>query len=191
MNRTTSRGASLRWPSRSSSLKSPVLWCRTFGEVVVDCNDTRSSSQSQEGTVGRTDTDPRSSQLMTRARDCRSPDFRTIRYCRRAGELPGSGPSATGDRMWSHLDTGDCMRSDPFVPVDFEPPRSLVTDQFVLYPVGPQHKKADHDAWTSSIEHIRATPGYPDGDWPPINGMSLAGGESCRPDSPRDRFRLS
>jgi hypothetical protein len=25
----------------------------------------------------------------------------------------------------------------------------------------------------SSIEHIRATPGYPDGDWPPRSGMSL------------------
>jgi hypothetical protein len=65
------------------------------------------------------------------------------------------------------------MRSDPFVPVDFEPPRSLVTDQFVLEPLGPQHNEADHAAWTSSIDHIRSTPGYPDGKWPPINGMSL------------------
>jgi hypothetical protein len=65
------------------------------------------------------------------------------------------------------------MRSEPFVPTGFEPPRSLVTDQFVLEPLGPQHNEADHAAWTSSIEHIRATPGYPDGDWPPLNGMSL------------------
>jgi hypothetical protein len=43
----------------------------------------------------------------------------------------------------------------------------------VLEPLGPQHNEADHAAWTSSIEHIRATPGYPDGDWPPIDGMSL------------------
>jgi len=65
------------------------------------------------------------------------------------------------------------MRSEPFVPSGFEPPRSLITDQFVLEPLGPQHNLADHAAWTSSIEHIRATPGYPDGDWPPIEGMSL------------------
>lgn len=65
------------------------------------------------------------------------------------------------------------MRSDPFVPVDFVPPRSLVTDQFVLEPLEPQHNQDDYAAWTSSVEHIRATPGYPDGDWPPINGMPV------------------
>lgn len=60
-----------------------------------------------------------------------------------------------------------------FVPVEFEPPISLVTDRFRLEPLGPQHNDADHAAWTSSIEHIRATPGYPDGTWPPRDGMSL------------------
>jgi hypothetical protein len=54
----------------------------------------------------------------------------------------------------------------PFVPEDFEPPRELVTDQFVLEPLGPEHNEPDYAAWSSSIEHIRATPGYPDGDWP-------------------------
>ena len=65
------------------------------------------------------------------------------------------------------------MSSDPFVPVDFVPPKSLVADQFVLEPLGPQHNRDDYAAWTSSIEHIRATPGYPDGDWPPTDGMSI------------------
>ncbi len=65
------------------------------------------------------------------------------------------------------------MRAEPFVPTGFEPPTSLTTDQFVLEPLGPQHNEADHAAWTSSIEHIRATPGYPDGKWPPPEGMSL------------------
>ena len=63
--------------------------------------------------------------------------------------------------------------SEAFVPVGFEPPTSLVTDRFWLEPLGPQHNEADHAAWTSSIEHIRATPGYPDGNWPPLGGMSL------------------
>lgn len=65
------------------------------------------------------------------------------------------------------------MVSEVFVPIDFDPPTSLVTDRFWLEPLGPQHNDADHAAWTSSIEHIRATPGYPDGNWPPPTGMSL------------------
>lgn len=65
------------------------------------------------------------------------------------------------------------MTADQFVPIDFEPPTSLVTDRFRLEPLGPQHNEADLAAWTTSIEHIRATPGYPDGRWPPLDGMTL------------------
>ncbi len=64
------------------------------------------------------------------------------------------------------------MSAAAFVPADFEPPTSLVTDRFRLEPLGPQHNAADLAAWTSSIEHIRATPSYPDGDWPPLGGMT-------------------
>lgn len=39
-------------------------------------------------------------------------------------------------------------------------PEGLRTDSFVLEPLGPQHNEADHRAWTSSIDHIRATPGF-------------------------------
>ena len=53
-----------------------------------------------------------------------------------------------------------------FVPDDFVVPRELVTDEFRLEPLGPQHNESDYAAWTSSMEHIRATPGYPDGRWP-------------------------
>lgn len=60
-----------------------------------------------------------------------------------------------------------------FVPPGFDPPTSLVADRFRLEPLGPRHNEADHAAWTSSIDHIRATPGYPDGTWPPPDGMSL------------------
>ena len=60
----------------------------------------------------------------------------------------------------------------PFVPDDFEVPRELVTPRFRLEPLGPQHNADDHEAWTSSIEHIRATPGFPIGGWP-APGMTL------------------
>jgi hypothetical protein len=65
------------------------------------------------------------------------------------------------------------MTAGEFVPVGFHPPTSLATDQFRLEPLGPHHNQSDHAAWTSSIEHIRSTPGYPDGNWPPRGGMTL------------------
>lgn len=58
-----------------------------------------------------------------------------------------------------------------FVPQDFDPPRSLTVtsatgERMNLQPLGPQHNERDHRAWTSSIEHIRASPGFADGRWP-------------------------
>ena len=52
------------------------------------------------------------------------------------------------------------------VPPDFDVPLGLETSAFVLEPLGPEHNELDYDAWTSSMEHIAATPGYPDGSWP-------------------------
>ncbi len=54
----------------------------------------------------------------------------------------------------------------PFVPDDFEPPLRFATERFVLEPLGPQHNEGDHEAWSSSIDHIRATPGFESGSWP-------------------------
>jgi hypothetical protein len=68
-----------------------------------------------------------------------------------------------------------------FVPVGFEPPTSLTTGEFHLEPLGPQHNQADHAAWMSSIDHIRSTPGYPDGKWPPVSGMTLEENLADRP----------
>lgn len=65
------------------------------------------------------------------------------------------------------------MEQRPFVPDRFDPPTSLAADGFRLEPLGERHNRADHAAWTSSIAHIRSTPGYPDGSWPPQEGMSL------------------
>ncbi|MCX4092350.1 GNAT family N-acetyltransferase [Nocardia sp. alder85J] len=61
----------------------------------------------------------------------------------------------------------------PFVPEDFDVPDRLETSEFRLEPLGPQHNDADYAAWTGSIDHIRATPGFPERDWPPCGGMSL------------------
>lgn len=64
--------------------------------------------------------------------------------------------------------------ADPFVPDDFVVPLSLAGRGFRLEPLGPRHNEADRHAWMSSIEHIRATPGFPDGRWPPVEGLSPA-----------------
>jgi hypothetical protein len=53
-----------------------------------------------------------------------------------------------------------------FVPDDFVVPRSLVTDAFRLEPLGPEHNERDYQAWTSSVEHIRSTPGFQGRSWP-------------------------
>jgi hypothetical protein len=61
------------------------------------------------------------------------------------------------------------------VPEDFEVPGGIETPRFVLEPLGPQHNEADYAAWTSSMEHIRATPGFATGAWP--KDMTLAENE--------------
>jgi hypothetical protein len=53
-----------------------------------------------------------------------------------------------------------------FVPDDFDPPQGLDAAQFRLEPLGPKHNEADYAAWTSSMQHIRDTPGYAGGSWP-------------------------
>ena len=54
----------------------------------------------------------------------------------------------------------------PFVPAGFVVPLALTTEQFRLEPLGPQHNESDYEAWSSSIEHIRTTPGWETSSWP-------------------------
>ena len=63
-----------------------------------------------------------------------------------------------------------------FVPEEFTVPRRLETPLFVLEPLGPQHNHEDYAAWSTSIEHIRGTPGWEGSSWP-------------RPMSPEDNRR--
>ena len=58
------------------------------------------------------------------------------------------------------------MTETPFVPPEFVPPRGLADPRFVLEPLGPQHNERDYAAWTSSVEHIHATPGFIESSWP-------------------------
>jgi hypothetical protein len=58
------------------------------------------------------------------------------------------------------------MSAELFVPEDFAAPDGLIAGELRLAPLGPQHNEADYAAWKSSIDHIRATPGFPDGNWP-------------------------
>jgi hypothetical protein len=64
------------------------------------------------------------------------------------------------------------MNDELFVPEDFAVPDGLIAGELRLAPLGPQHNEADYAAWTASIEHIRATPGFPYGRWP--REMSLS-----------------
>src|SRR5579863_8979951 len=58
------------------------------------------------------------------------------------------------------------MGDELFVPEGFVVPDGLIAREFRLAPLGPQHNEADYDAWTSSIDHIRATPGFGESNWP-------------------------
>jgi len=58
------------------------------------------------------------------------------------------------------------MSDAPFVPAGFVPPAPLSGDAFVLEPLGSEHNERDYAAWTSSMDHIQATPGFADGGWP-------------------------
>jgi hypothetical protein len=64
------------------------------------------------------------------------------------------------------------MSNQLFVPVDFAVPDVLTAEQFRLEPLGPEHNAADYAAWTASIGHIQATPGFHGTGWP--HQMSLA-----------------
>jgi len=58
------------------------------------------------------------------------------------------------------------MDDSLFVPDDFVVPLELTGPGFRLIPLGPEHNAADYTAWTASMEHIRATPGFAGRSWP-------------------------
>jgi hypothetical protein len=66
--------------------------------------------------------------------------------------------------IWIDEDAGVAQR--PFVPSGFVVPLALATEQFRLEPLGPRHNASDYEAWTSSLDHIHATPGWEGSSWP-------------------------
>ena len=66
------------------------------------------------------------------------------------------------------------MTDRPLVPADFAVPVRHECAGYLLVPLGPEHNEPDHRAWTSSVDHIRSLPEFPDGDWPDPS-MTLAG----------------
>ncbi len=53
-----------------------------------------------------------------------------------------------------------------FIPPDFDVPRTVEFEHFRLEVLGPEHNERDHAAWSSSMEHIHATPGFEGHPWP-------------------------
>ena len=53
-----------------------------------------------------------------------------------------------------------------FVPASFDPPVGLDHAAFRLRPLRPEHNASDYAAWSSSIDHIRSTPGFAGLSWP-------------------------
>jgi hypothetical protein len=62
------------------------------------------------------------------------------------------------------------------VPNDFQVPSGFQTDLFMLEPLDVRHNAADFLAWTSSIDHIRATPGFEGRRWPD-SSLTIDGNE--------------
>ena len=46
------------------------------------------------------------------------------------------------------------------VAADFVRPDPIVTDEFRLALLGPEHNESDYAAWTSSMDFIRSLPGW-------------------------------
>jgi hypothetical protein len=77
--------------------------------------------------------------------------------------IPRFAPSASTATAQA---AGDVPMQESFVPSEFVVPRALATDQFRLEPLGPRHNDSDYEAWSSSVEHIHATPGWETSSWP-------------------------
>ena len=86
----------------------------------------------------------------------------------------GNGPAVClrGVRHLQRVDRSlrrpyDLAVTEPLLSRDIAIPIPPEHADMVLEPLGEEHNLSDLDAWGSSIEHIRSTPGMGDRDWPP------------------------
>ncbi len=56
--------------------------------------------------------------------------------------------------------------SSGFVPDGFDVPQGLDHAAFRLRPLDVEYNRRDYAAWSTSIDHIRATPGFSSESWP-------------------------
>jgi hypothetical protein len=61
----------------------------------------------------------------------------------------------------------------PLLPVSIDPPLPPSHPDFRFEVLGPEHNESDLEAWTTSIDHIRATAGFPLDDGWPVRGYTL------------------
>jgi len=54
------------------------------------------------------------------------------------------------------------------LPDSFEPPETLIKEQYILKILSPKHNEIDYEAWTSSRDELQGIFG-PSDDWPPYN----------------------
>ena len=95
------------------------------------------------------------------------------RSCSHLTRHPHQAKGAGNGHLGSvHLTPGSWIQQDvgvvegPFVPSGFVVPLALTTERFRLEPLGPQHNDSDYEARSSSVEHIRMTPGWETSSWP-------------------------
>lgn len=58
------------------------------------------------------------------------------------------------------------MTSERLVPPDFPVPQPPDSALFAFEVLGPEHNDSDLEAWSTSVEHIHASPGWREGGWP-------------------------
>jgi hypothetical protein len=58
------------------------------------------------------------------------------------------------------------MPDQRLVPLEFDVPNPPDHPRFRFEPLGPEHNPADLEAWSSSIDQIHVTPGFPADGWP-------------------------